>query len=418
MQRRSFLFTLVSAMAAGCSSIPRAGEGTPRVLGVIEYGQSNSEGQAMKRAAVLHAAYPEGLRMPQTASGNVWLGQATVGGRSFEADAVTGLAPLRGAMGSATHGTTAGEGMVLRLAGRSGREIVLFNVAEGGQAIRNLARGAEPRYHGFRNLMRTTAAVDAVLRREGKRYVVPVVIMAQGESDAKEACLGALQEGVRAEIEAGVRAITGQREPVWLLTVQPSSFDAHSEGVRAILARHVQSLEEGGSYVCLGPTYAFPFAHDYLHHGSEGHAMRGELYAVAFESLQRQGRWDVLRAIAARVTGPNQIHVKLSEPAEVEQLTPAMPLPGLGIGLVGGELASIHVEGDTIRIGTAGSAAEVRAVRLGLEGHRGKRSEATIPRTSIRSSAEYGRYRNGTAIRKWLCHQEIALGTGFGAPDL
>jgi hypothetical protein len=407
MQRRSFLFTLASAMAAGCSGILRTGKDAPRVLGVIEYGQSNSEGQALKGAAVLHATYPEGLRMPQTASGNVWLGQATVGGRSFEADTVTGLAPLRGAMGSATHGTTAGESMVLRLAGR---EIVLFNAAEGGQAIRNLARGADPRYHGFRNLMRTTGAVDAALRREGKRYVVPVVIMAQGESDAKEARLGALQEQVRAEIEAGVRAITGQREPVWLLTVQPSSFDAHSEGVRAILERHVRSLGEGGSYVCLGPTYHFPFAPDYLHHSSEGHAMRGELYAVAFESLQRQGRWDVLRALSANVAGAHEIHVRLSEAAEVEHVMPALPLPGLGISLVGGELASAHVEGASLRITTTVPAADIRAVRLGLEGHRGKRSEATIPRTSIRSAAEYGRYRNGTPIRKWLCHQEIALG--------
>lgn len=408
MQRRTFLLTLASAIASGCAGTSRSGSGAPSVLGVIEYGQSNSEGQAMKAAAVLHADYPQGLRMPQTVSGNIWLGQATVGGRSFEADAVTGLAPLRGAMGSATHGSTAGESMVLRLAERGAdREIVLFNVAEGGQAIRNLARDAAPRYHGFRNLMRTTAAVDAALRREGKRYVVPVVIMAQGESDAKEARLGALQEQVRAEIEAGVRSITGQREPVWLLTVQPSSFDAHSGGARAILDRHVHSLAQGGAYFCLGPTYNFPFAHDYLHHSSEGHDMRGELYAVAFESLQRQGRWDVLRAVAARVSGPRQIQLTLSEPAEVEQLAPG--LPWLGVGLEGGEPARVAVEGDTVWITTQGPAAEIRAVRLGLDGHRGKRSVETIPRTSIRSSAEFGRYRNGAAIRKWLCHQQIAL---------
>lgn len=409
MQRRPFLLALASMLSAGCSSLSLGRTVPARVLGVIEYGQSNSEGQAMKAAAVLHAAYPEGLRMPRTGSGNVWLGQATVGGRSFEADAVTGLAPLRGAMGSATHGTTAGESMLLRLAGHARREIVLFNVAEGGQAIRNLARDAQPRYHGFRNLMRTTAAVDAALRREGKRYVVPVVIMAQGESDAKEARLGALQEQVRAEIEAGVRAITGQREPVWLLTVQPSSFDAHSEAVRAILDRHIQSLAEGGAYVCLGPTYQFPFAHDYLHHSSEGHAMRGELYAVAFESLQRDGRWDVLRALTANVAGPQQIGVRLSEPAEVEHLAAGLPLPGLGISLAGGEIASVRVQGDMVWITTTGPAAEVKAVRLALEGHRGQRSEETVPRTSIRSAAEYGRYRNGTPIRKWLCHQEITL---------
>lgn len=409
MRRRPFLLALASMLPAGCAAILPGRAEAARVLGVIEYGQSNAEGQAMKAASVLRSEYPAGLRMPRTASGNVWLGQATVGGRSFEADAVTGLAPLRGAMGSATHGSTAGESMVLRLAqsALSGQEFVLFNVAEGGQKIRKLARDAQPRYHGFRNLMRTAQAVDAALRREGKRYVVPVVIMAQGESDAGESHLGELQEQVRAEIEAGIRAITRQREPVWLLSSQPSSFDAESSGACAILARHVQSLGEGGAYFCLGPTYNFPFAHDFLHHSSEGHDMRGELYAVAFEHLRRHGRWDVLRAVSARVAGPDQILLTLSEPAEVEQL-PGLALPWLGIGLDGSALSALRVEGDIIRITTDGPAAAVKAVRLGLDGHRGKRSRETIPRTSIRSAATYGQYRSGAPIRKWLCHQQIA----------
>lgn len=62
----------------------------------------------------------------------------------------------------------------------------------------------------------------------------------------------------------------------------------------------------------------------------------------------------------------------------MEQLADGLPLPGLGIGIDGGELAAVRVEGDTIRITTS------------------------VP------AAAYGRYRNGTPIRKWLCHQEIA----------
>lgn len=413
MQRRTFIFSLASSLSAGLSW---SAEASPTVLGMIEYGQSNSEGQAMKSAAVLHTDYPKELRMPETASGNVWLGQATVGGRSFEADAVTGLAPLRGTMGSASHGTTAGESMVLRLvapvasqSGRAGQEIVLFNVAEGGQAIRNLAQDAKPQYFGFRNLKRVTEAVNAALQREHKRYVVPVVIMAQGESDAKQRRLGPLQEQVRSEIESTIREITGQREPVWLLTVQPSSFQANSEGVCSILAQHELSLTRGGSYFCLGPTYNFPFAYDFLHSTSQGHDMRGELYAVAYQTLQREGRWDVLRAISAKVVQPNQILVKLSEAAEVEHLDTSLPLPRLGVDLTGGDIVSVQVENDGILITTEGPAASVQAVRFGLDGHGEKRSAETIPRTSIRSSAAYGRYRNGTAIRKWLCHQELEL---------
>lgn len=374
-------------------------------MGVIEYGQSNSEAQALDGAAVLRVAYPAGLRMPRTASNNVWLGQATVGGRSAEADAVTGLAPLHGAMGSATHGSTAGESMVLRLAQASPQEIVLFNVAEGGQAIRNLARDAGPQFFGFRNLQRTAAAVHQSLQGEGKAYTVRVVVMAQGESDAADSQLGELQEQVRTEIETAIKAITAQREPVWLLTVQPSSFQQHAEGVCSILAQH----QQGGAYFCLGPTYNFPFARDFLHHTSVGHDMRGELYAVAYQALLRDGRWEVLAARSAQVVQPGRILVQLSEAAQVAHVLPDAPLPHLGVSLEGGQIETVQLDGDQLWITTRGAAAEVRAVLLGLDGHGAQRTQASIPRTSICSAREYGAYRNGTPIRKWLCHQRLAL---------
>ncbi|TYQ19938.1 UNVERIFIED_ORG: NPCBM/NEW2 domain-containing protein [Zoogloea ramigera] len=417
VRRRTFVVAVASALAAGCTPLARRQHERPVVLGVIEYGQSNGEAQAMKAAAVLHPDYPAGLRMPQTASANVWLGQATVGGRSFAADAISGLAPLRGAMGSATHGTTAGESMVLRLVdgaaqppGQPGREIVLFNAAEGGQAIRNLLPDAAAQYFGFRNLQRAVTAVTAALEHEHKRYEVRVVIMAQGESDARNRQLGALQEQVRAAIEVTVKAVTGQRVPVWLLTVQPSSFSTReTAGVLAILDQHGNSLAQRGAFFCLGPTYNFPFAHDFLHHTTTGHDMRGELYAVAYQALLRDGRWDPLRVLRATLAGPRRIVLDLSEAAAVEHIDAAAPPPWLGIDVVGGAIAAITVDGAAVVITTTGPAAQVTAVRVGLAGHDGKRSAATVPRTSIRSAFAYGIYRNGDVMRKWLCHASIEL---------
>lgn len=422
MQRRRFIGNLgAGAVLAlgGCADAPRARDAgalaAPAVLGVIEYGQSNSEAQAGAGAALLRTDYPAGLSMPATRAGNVWLGLTTVGGRSLALadDAVTGLAPLRGAMGSATHGSTAGESMVLRLAEDAPpglpSEIVLFNAAEGGQAIRKLAEDAPPGFYGFSNLMRTVRAVDAALRARGKRYVVRAIPMAQGETDQNDRRLGALQERVRAQAEAGIRAVTGQREPVWLLTVQPSSFQESPAGVLGILDEHQASLARGGAFFCLGPTYPFPFAQDYLHSTTLGHDMRGELYAVAFEALLREGRWDVLRAESARVEGARRIVVTLSEAAEVEHLDPAWAPAHLGIALDGAVVQALRVEGRRIEIDTAGPAADARRVRIGLAGQGAKRTAAGVPRTSIRSQAAYGRYRSGAVIRKWLCHQDLAL---------
>ncbi|KFC76326.1 hypothetical protein [Massilia sp. LC238] len=417
LNRRTFILSIIPTCTA-CGLIPRTREQQPAVLGVIEYGQSNSEGQAVDRAALLRTDYPRQLRMPRTAANNIWLGMATTGGRSLELapDAITGLAPLHGAMGSSSHGTTAGESMVLRLVDDGGRaadlpfsEVVLFNVAEGGQKIRNLGLNAAPKYHGFRNLQRATTAVHAALKREGKGYVVKVILTAQGESDAGEERLGVLQEQVRAEIESSVQTITGQRDPVWMLSVQPSSFQESSEGVRSILDEHVRTIEHGGAFFCLGPSYNFPFARDYLHHSSQGHDMRGELYAVAFQALLRQGRWDVLRATAARRMHSNRIAITLSEAAQVEHLTDLTAPDNLGIALSGGEIDTVDLAGDQLLITTRGAASAVTAVHIGLSGHRDRRGAASVPRTSIRSVASYGKYRNGTAIRKWLCHQSLPM---------
>lgn len=424
MHRRTFLKSLTPALAPVPFALAQHGPGPagtpPAVIGVIEYGQSNSEGQAMSSAEALRIDYPPSLRMPQTAAENIWMGHATVGGRSFEIapDAVTGLMPLRGALGTRTHGTTAGESMVLRLVAPGGGqgegpcgEHVLFNVAEGGQRIRNLASTAPAGYYGFINLVRVATAVNAALQAEGKRYVVRVVVMAQGESDAGQGLLGDLQEGVRAEIDTAIRAITGQAEPVWLLTCQPSSFQASSAGARSILARNERTLALGGAFFCLGPTYNFPWAYDELHHTSVGHDMRGELYAVAYESLLKTGRWDVLRGVAASVTGEHEVKVELSEPAVEEHAFADLPPAHLGVTLGGADIASVRVAGRHLFIATVQQAAAVTAVRLGLAGHGAARTPETIPRTSIRSAAVYGHYRSGAPIHKWLCHQELPIAT-------
>lgn len=420
MQRRHFIFSILSAATAGFASAlpPELSQGgKPSVLGVIEYGQSNAEAQAKQQAALLRTAYPAALRMPATVANNVWMGQCTVGGRSLElmADAITGLAPLRGSMCSSAHGSTAGESMVLRYyddasaGAKAAPEIVLFNVAEGGQTIRNLGSDPHAGFFAFANLTRTVRAVDASLRAEGKRYVVRIVLFAQGESDEKDERLGPAHEEVRGQIERAAKSITGQAEGVWMLSSQASSFGT-SAGVQSILAEHEQSLARDGSFFCLGPTYCYPFASDFLHHSSTGHDMRGELQAVAYESLLAAGRWDVLRALRAEHRGERQIVVKLSEAAAKDGGMVVAPAKDLGISLVGADIDAIGIKDDELVISTSNGVAT--AVRIGLDGHTGGRKAKSIPRTNIRSVKSYGKHRDGSAIHKWLCHQEVVISAG------
>jgi len=417
MNRRHLLLSV-----AGLATVARAGSLMaapvhPVVLGVIEYGQSNSEAQAGKQARLLRTDYPFAGRlwMPRTDAENVWLGMATTGGRSYELaeDAVTGLMPLRGAMGSASHGTTAGESMVLRLCEDDpdgDGSIVLFNAAEGGQSISNLGKNPKAGHFAFQNLMRTVKAVNTAVQAEGKAYVVRVLLTAQGESNAEDTQLGAKQETVRHEVETAIQALTGQSEAVWMLSVQPSSFFGEGKEVCAILAEHERSIAKGGAFFCLGPTYNFPFYSDFLHHTSPGHDMRGELYAIAYESLVKNGHWEVLRGLGAQVQGPSQIVVTLTEPAQIDTKGPVYPVQHAGITLTGGEVEAITLKGDKLLITTKGAAAAVTQVRLGLQGHGEKpRTADKVPRTNIRSVKTYGAYRDGSPIHKWFCHQVLAV---------
>lgn len=193
-----------------------------------------------------------------------------------------------------------------------------------------------------------------------------------------------------------------------MLSVQPSSFQDSANGVLSILARHEDSLARRGSFICVGPTYQFPFAGDYLHHTSEGHDMRGELYALAYTSLIRSGRFDVLRAVEASVVAPHRIAIELSEDVAIEHV-PGLPHPDdLGMTLVGARIAAIAVPGRWITLSTVEPAADVTAIRIGLSPQAARRSAHTIARTGIRSALAHGNYRNGMVMRR-LCHQELDL---------
>lgn len=137
--------------------------------------------------------------------------------------------------------------------------------------------------------------------------------------------------------------------------------------------------------------------------------MRGELQAIAYDSLQTTGRWDVLRGLHAIRTNERTIEVRLSETAIQDQGTLVSPAQSLGLSLEGGEISAITLSGDQLVITTRNSASAVSAVRIGLEGHGERRQRESIPRTNIRSARSYGKYRNGADIHKWLCHQCLPL---------
>jgi hypothetical protein len=234
--------------------------------------------------------------------------------------------------------------------------------------------------------------------------------MDQGESDSADAALGSKHDTLRSQVQAAVVPITGQTEDVLMLSAQMSSFFTNSAGARSILDYAVANAASKLFY-CLGPTYIFPFSsEDFLHMTSVGHAMRGEMQAVAMQAIEKTGVWEPLRMVSASVTGANQITVTLSEAAQIDTGWLVSAITNQGIAVGGKTVTNVSVSGTSMVITTSEAAAGATSVQAAMVGHTpSTRTLATIPRSTIRSVASYGQFYTGQQIHKPLCHQQISI---------
>lgn len=387
---------------------------------IIGVGQSGAEGRANETASALWTSYPyvQRLMMPQTPANDVWLGMRTSAGVSIalDPDSITGLTTLRGAA-VGNYGTTSVESMAYRMCEKAFSECgsyvpmtVIWSAAEGGESIANLMKDPpEAGKYAWSNLVAVLNRINDVAPAD-LRPVVRWLPMLQGEDDANNANLGQLHDQYRSDIEDEAQAIFGQTEPVRMLTAQMSSFiNANNTGVKSVLSHATSVMQPYGSFWCLGPTYNFPFAADFLHQTSVGHGKLGELFEAARRYVERTGMWSPLRMLSASVTGANTITVQLSEAAILDTINVAAVV-NAGITVPGRTVTNVAISGTTMTITTSAAAAGATSVESALVGQSSPvRTAENVPRTNIRSVATYGKYRDASDILKWMCHQSISI---------
>lgn len=390
---------------------------------ILAYGQSNGEGQGNELASLVFTAnpYPKTVLMPATSADNSWLGQVTGGGDTIQLlpEQVTGLVPWRPAFGDATHGTLAVEALAVAMSARAASGcggftplICIATLAEGGQAIASLKKGSSK--FGYANILTLVQRVVTFAAAMNIRVVFDLVPMDQGEANNGSTTLGADHAAILTSLTADIPAITGQAEPVRMISSQMSSFlDSHDGlGARSILDYAIANAAVR-RFCCLGPCYADPYASDFVHHTSVGHARRGYRQDAADRVIQAGGWWLPLHMSAASVTSSREITVSLSEPAAITSGLVAA-ISGEGIVVPGRTVTAVAVpsgEPTKIKITTAEDAAGATTVRAALAGHASDTTRAaeTVPRSTIFSTASYGSYPDGSGIRKALCHQQIAI---------
>lgn len=274
-------------------------------------GQSNSVGSRgvpVDIPLLLSQVY-ERLLMPETPGE---LGVRLGAGGAYDPNTTTQLLKMKSTFYSTSStegyglGVTHVEGMGYRLAyefrKRFGFDpmIVAFTAGIGGRLYRDLKKGTV----AYNNMMLAVQRVKELVEAAGYRLVVPCVVIVHGESDSglKEYRTGIYQWQV--DMDADIRAITGQAAMIPCVCSQASVFqnDLPEEqlfGTGGIDGTNVgrriwgvyptyDACKSRTTHHMAGVYYNLQFANvgpfDGLHLGNYGHSMNGEYIALTIMS--------------------------------------------------------------------------------------------------------------------------------------
>jgi hypothetical protein len=152
--------------------------------------------------------------------------------------------------------------------------LITATLGVGSITLANMSKGKRPYFNTMRSIW--SAAVKAAVR--GVAYIVPYIVIIQGESDVN-ATLAARTAGLvqlQSDYDTDIKAMIGQTQNVVLVGAQISSWTvsnlARSEVPNAILNL---AIAQPDKFMCSGAMYGFPFNMP-NHLFSVGHDDHGE----------------------------------------------------------------------------------------------------------------------------------------------
>lgn len=175
----------------------------------------------------------------------------------------------------------------------------------------------------FDESMRQVEDGRALAAAAGKSYVVRAITAIHGESDdyayatatqefpldgtdGAFASVKSYADGLiewQRDFEAGIKAVTGQIQPVPLLVSQFSGWNdiATSAVTQLQYEAHVRS---NGKVVIVAPGYALDWAGDCRHYSNHGERRLGEYFGKAYARIVLEGRrWEPVRPRSVKIAG-------------------------------------------------------------------------------------------------------------------
>jgi len=272
---------------------PLPAEETPTLHVFIGLGQSLMVGGVAKNSLVsTPPVWPDrALMFDSGASSDVRMGLVT--GSSIypvlNPDTLVGFVPLeaKAGQGGYDRGETPMEAFANTLTAQAAAQgevyrSLSFMAAHAGTNYSQMKKGTQV----YANLLAGLTKAVELAQVEGWNVVVPACLVKHGESDIGNSnYLNDLLEW-RNDVDADIKAITGQSADVHFIIGQPSSHGTFPESSLAMLEAH----QTNPYHHVAGPDY--PFAAEYadnLHMNGPGYFMIGEQMARAYQDAVAAG---------------------------------------------------------------------------------------------------------------------------------
>src|SRR5690606_34381477 len=175
----------------------------------------------------------------------------------------------------------------------------------GATPYSGLKKGTVP----YSNLLASVAKSKQLAEAQGWAYWVPCLCVMHGEGDASNPDYFDHLAEWQPDIDADIRAITGQQAPVQFYMGQPSSFYGSGAGTSAARAVYRAAKELPG-FTIVAPQYTLSYDPDLTHMDGPGYFRMGEYFAKAVLAEQfGVGRWSAVRPRAVTWDNATQIDI-------------------------------------------------------------------------------------------------------------
>jgi hypothetical protein len=270
---------------------------------------------------------------------------------------VTTLARAAGAADYVTAHTVVGE---------SGQGMSVIN-----KTAVEVVNGATSTGRAYRATLFEVSAIRRLAAARGKTYGVGAIVLTHGETDSGNTGYEGAMVTLWSDYNADLRAITGQTEPIPMITSQQHSFGftagQRSGASPSTLAEWRVGVDNPNNIICAGPKYQYPYAADNVHLVTRGYELLGEKYGeIYFQRVVLGNSWQPLQPISVTRAG-RVVTVRFHVPVPPLAWDTVLPMPhqtaltewrnGRGFELRNGNTAlvisSVAIVGDTVQITAA-----------------------------------------------------------------